>query len=531
MRDTLCSYYTNSSDIISYMLHRLDVKNGDVVLEPSAGEGVFIDELLNTKSTLHIDALDIDQAAISILKEKYKDNPTVSVRETDTLFDEQLDLFETSSLLLKKTDTLTDSQLDFFGTIGGHYDKIVGNPPYGAWQDYDKRELLKRKYPGQYVKETYSLFLLRCISVLKIGGKLSFIIPDTYMFLNLHTKLRELLLTATKIQEIIIFPSSFFPGVSFGYSNLSIITLERSNTEAALGNKVHIIQGFHNPSEFKMPYENCPLPHHLRTYDLMQSDVFSNEQHRFILADTNVTSTIKDSICKLSDVADIVTGFYTGDNKRFIRALDDSVKGAKNYDKIDQDLVYNCVSLNGIPSVEEGYIPYIKSSSPTRYCRMLDTWFVRWDEDTIRYYNSSKKARFQNALFYFKRGIAIPMVKSSQIKAFLIENRVFDQSIVGIFPKDPSKVLYILALMNSDAINELLHVINPTANNSANYVKQIPYKEPCEEILKIISDKVREILKNMNEGSIIECDKLHREINNMINDIYHENKTYAQKAV
>ena len=120
MRDTLCSYYTNSSDIISYMLHRLDVKNGDIVLEPSAGEGVFIDELLNTKSVLHIDALDIDQTAISILKGKYKDNPAVSVRETDTLFDEQLDLFETSSLLLKKTDTLIDSQLDFFGTIGGH---------------------------------------------------------------------------------------------------------------------------------------------------------------------------------------------------------------------------------------------------------------------------------------------------------------------------------------------------------------------------------------------------------------------------
>lgn len=351
------------------------------------------------------------------------------------------------------------------------------------------------------------------------------------MFLNLHTKLRELLLTATKIQEIITFPSSFFPGVSFGYSNLSIITLERSNAEAALSNKVHIIQGFHSPSEFKTLYENRLLPNYLRTYDLMQSDIFSNEQHRFILAGTNVTSTIKDTTCKLGDVADIVTGFYTGDNKRFIRALDDSVKGSKNYDKIDQDLVYNCVSLNGIPSVDEGYIPYIKSSSPTRYGRMLDTWFVRWDEDTIKYYNNSKKARFQNALFYFKRGIAIPMVKSNQIKAFLIENRVFDQSIVGIFPKDPSKLLYILALMNSDAINELLHVINPTANNSANYVKQIPYKEPSKETLKMVSDKVNEILKNMNEGSITECDKLHRDVNSIINGIYHENKTSVQNAV
>lgn len=123
------------------------------------------------------------------------------------------------------------------------------------------------------------------------------------------------------------------------------------------------------------------------------------------------------------------------------------------------------------------------------------------------------------------------MVKSNQIKAFLIENRVFDQSIVGIFPKDPSKLLYILALMNSDAINELLHVINPTANNSANYVKQIPYKEPSKETLKMVSDKVNEILKNMNEGSITECDKLHRDVNSIINGIYHENKTSVQNAV
>ena len=85
--------------------------------------------------------------------------------------------------------------------------------------------------------------------------------------------------------------------------------------------------------------------------------------------------------------------------------------------------------------------------------------------------------------------------------------------------------------MNSDAINELLHVINPTANNSANYVKQIPYKEPSKETLKIVSDKVSEILKNMNEGSITECDKLHRDVNSIINGIYHENKTFVQNAV
>ena len=195
MHDTFCSYYTDSEDITNYMASMLEVNDGDVILEPSAGSGLFIDELLRTNKTVHIDGLDIDKKAITILKEKYKNNPSVNIRETDTLFDRELDKFQQTDLWLKNTDTLFDEELDFFESVGGHYSKVIGNPPYGAWQDYEKRDLLKKKYIGQYVKETYSLFLLRCISVLKMHGKLSFIIPDTFMFLNLHHKLRSFLLT------------------------------------------------------------------------------------------------------------------------------------------------------------------------------------------------------------------------------------------------------------------------------------------------------------------------------------------------
>ena len=72
MHDTLCSYYTDSEDITNYMASMLEVNDGDVILEPSAGSGLFIDELLRTNKTVHIDGLDIDKKAIAILKEKYK---------------------------------------------------------------------------------------------------------------------------------------------------------------------------------------------------------------------------------------------------------------------------------------------------------------------------------------------------------------------------------------------------------------------------------------------------------------------------
>ena len=156
MKDTLFAYYTESEDITSYMAAKVTVSDGDVILEPSAGEGIFIDELLKTDKSFRVDALDINGAAIDILKEKYKHNPSISVRETDTLMDEELDIYGAgvTQLWIKQADTLLDVQLDCFGSIGGHYDKVIGNPPYGAWQDYEKRDLLKKKYAGHYVKET-----------------------------------------------------------------------------------------------------------------------------------------------------------------------------------------------------------------------------------------------------------------------------------------------------------------------------------------------------------------------------------------
>lgn len=521
MKDLFCSYYTNSKEITSYMAAKLNVVDCDVILEPSAGEGIFIDEVLKSNKTVQIDALDINAEAIAVLRKKYKNNPLVVVRETDTLLDEQLDSYSVSQLWLKQTDTLFDNQLDLFGALGGHYSKVIGNPPYGAWQDYEKRDILKKKFAGHYVKETYSLFLLRCVSVLKMRGRLTFIIPDTYLFLNMHSRLREVLFTNTKIDEVLIFPSKFFPGVGFGYSNLSIITLERCENNEALSNTFRVVRGFKSPSEFELLLKkNNTLPEHLQVFNFTQKEVLSAEQCRMILAEKKIVSLLSKSSQKLGDVADVVTGFYTGDNLRFVKAANKDVKGSKNYAIVSQDQVFNCISLYGIPDVQEGYVPYIKSASKRRYVRQRDEWYVQWDKKTIEFYNKNKKSRFQNSSFYFKKGIGIPMVKSSIIKAFLMNDRVFDQSIVGIFPKDSSKLYYLLALMNSDAINNLIHAINPSANNSANYIKQLPYIEPDKESIIQINNIVQEIIFFENGKEYEKADKLHIKLNTIINQIY-----------
>ena len=101
-----------------------------------------------------------------------------------------------------------------------------------------------------------------------------------------------------------------------------------------------------------------------------------------------------------------------------------------------------------------------------------------------------------------------------------MKNHVFDQSIVGIFPKDNAKIYYLLALMNSDVINDLIHAINPTANNSSNYIKQIPYMEPAEEVLSEITFKVCELISLEEAAEYDAVDALHNEINSIIGEIY-----------
>ena len=94
------------------------------------------------------------------------------------------------------------------------------------------------------------------------------------------------------------------------------------------------------------------------------------------------------------------------------------------------------------------------------------------------------------------------MISSSHITAALIEQKLFDQSIVGIFPRDKEWLYYLLAFFNSPVCNKLIRTINPSTNNPANYLKKIPFVSPSKKKLQQINEIVTNVisrLKNNNE--------------------------------
>ena len=138
------SFYTKSDPIVNYMARQLEIKPGLRVLEPCAGDGVFVDALLNLSHDLSIDIYELNPEAVSILRKAFGDFPNIRITHGDTISDEHL---------------------IFYSDAGGIYDRVIANPPYGGLQDYEKRKTLKKMYRGLYVKETYALFLYRCILV------------------------------------------------------------------------------------------------------------------------------------------------------------------------------------------------------------------------------------------------------------------------------------------------------------------------------------------------------------------------------
>ena len=463
-------------------MSRLSLADGLSVLEPASGDGAFVEALRATNFDLTIWCLDKDKAALDRLQEKLGE--TVHVQQADTIL----------------------SQLrGASGILAGHgfpekFDRVVGNPPYGGWLDYATRAALKKAFPNFHVRETYALFILRCFEMLNAGGILSFIVPDTFLTVGVHRPLREILLKSSEVLEVVTLPSKLFPGVAFGYSGLCIITLRKPIGGPAPEHSFRLISV--NVSE-----ELTALADGAEAgtaVSVLQRQILQHSDMRiWASAEPELESVLHSAKLRLGDVADCKTGIYTGDNRRFIRSIAGTSVRGEYYGSLPlSDICARSLSeyekANGIAEAPV-WIPIVKGGSH-RFVQKT-SWVMDWSQSAISFYRGNSKARFQNSDFYFRDGIGLPMVTSTRINAFLIEKRVFDQSVVGVFPKRPEWLWPLLVLLNSSFATRLLKEgINPTANNSANYLKKLPLPALTHEELRSLGAMGRLIVRKRRAG-------------------------------
>jgi hypothetical protein len=100
------------------------------------------------------------------------------------------------------------------------------------------------------------------------------------------------------------------------------------------------------------------------------------------------------------------------------------------------------------------------------------------------------------------------MVSSSAITGALIDFRLFDQSIVGIFPKSEHQhlLMYLLGFFNSKVCNNLIRTINASANNSSNYIKKLPIIIPSSNQLDLVSIIVKDLYEKSKSSEVTVSD-------------------------
>ena len=87
----------------------------------------------------------------------------------------------------------------------GGFDAVIGNPPWGADQPEESNEYIERsfKIAQSSVTDSYALFMERAVTLLRKGGRFSFIVPDTFLRKDGYKSLREIFLNEYTVEEMI----------------------------------------------------------------------------------------------------------------------------------------------------------------------------------------------------------------------------------------------------------------------------------------------------------------------------------------
>jgi hypothetical protein len=166
-------------------------KASDRVLDPGCGLGAFIEGVLrwcasHKAPVPEIVGVESDPNLFQQSRRKFQTNPRVQIRFAD-----------------------------FLGEHHGNFEYIVGNPPYVAITGFN--ELEKSSYRQNFRTATgrfdlYFLFFEQAINALRDGGRLAFITPEKFLYVDSARALRQLL-TNTGVESIQMVDEATFPGL------------------------------------------------------------------------------------------------------------------------------------------------------------------------------------------------------------------------------------------------------------------------------------------------------------------------------
>ncbi|HOP63792.1 MAG TPA: N-6 DNA methylase [Spirochaetota bacterium] len=187
-KSKLGSYYTPDW-IVNRIAERMC--GGDMIfLDPCCGTGQFILSFADISgSPENIYGIDIDPVAVNVAR------INLMIRFGDIDFEPKI--FCNDSLMNYNESLLFDS-IDSLP----EFDVIATNPPWGSHYRREELSMLRYLYPEISSGESFSCFLVKSMRMLKKGGRLSFLLPESVLNVKMHHDIRNYILDNAMITRI-----------------------------------------------------------------------------------------------------------------------------------------------------------------------------------------------------------------------------------------------------------------------------------------------------------------------------------------
>lgn len=357
----------------------------------------------------------------------------------------------------------------------GGFDVIIGNPPYGAELDEQSKNYIYKNYNSvEYQIDTYVVFIEKALKLLKDGGKLSFIVPSTWLNMHYFSKLRNLIISDTKLEQVILYRYQVFEDVT---AETCVFVCSKTNNK---DNKVKISYIDSLEQNNNIEYNNISQDYWKDNYE-NGFNVFYNQEK------INIINLIYRKSTILDDIATITVGIKPYQTN----------KGTPKQTKQDvENRVYDSDT-----QINDLYQPYIVGTNINKY---------HITKPIGKYLKYGDWLAEPRKSLNFKSEKIVIRQTSDKIIAAIDCNGYYDLNNVHnlLLKNNNINLKYLLALLNSKIIDFAYKFLVPEAGRvfaevkAVNLVK-LPIAKATQEQQQSLANKAGQMIelnKQLHEG-------------------------------
>lgn len=344
------------------------------------------------------------------------------------------------------------------------FECVVTNPPYMASAGMTAKLLEYVKDNYEYGKnDFYSIFMLRCITLCQKDGYVGVVTPESWMFLSRYEKLRNELLHQITVSSLCQLGDNAFEA---GFGTVAYVF--RKGLQGRYLGKYYRLVKYNEEEKRQRLLTDTPYITAQNIFEEIEGSPFAYWISRGLFEIFKNTK-------KMDSYAQTKVGLQTSNNERFIRM----------WPEVNFDTIRFGIQNTEATLLDDGkWYPHNKGGEYRKWFGN-NLFVVDWyhdgfnikkekQENLERGLIEKKNSKCWNSEYYFKECLTWSRIGFSNFGVrYSPEGSVFDTAGTALFA-DEGILKYILALLNTQIVYEMLQIINPTLNYQTGDISKVP---------------------------------------------------------